>query len=93
MDEIDRKLDKLDKEYPLIPHTGAGRLFSTVRRMRAEKALGVPVVRRTGFAISVKTGRRANEMTEQEWEIFYQDLSEQLRREFPELYNRVFSQE
>jgi len=30
-----------------------------------------------------KTGKRANEMTEQEWEIFYQDLSEQLRREFP----------
>jgi hypothetical protein len=29
-------------------------------------------------------------MTEQEWETFYQDLSEQLRREFPELYTRIF---
>jgi len=70
MGEIDRKLDKLDKEYPLIPHTGAGRLFSTVRRMKAEKELGVPVVRRTELAISVKTGERADEMTEQEWATF-----------------------
>ena len=92
MDEVGRELDRLDKEYPLIPHTGAGRLFSTVRRMKAEKELGVPVVRRTGFAISVKTGKRANQMTEQEWETFYQDLSEQLRREFPELYTRIFPQ-
>jgi hypothetical protein len=58
--------------------------------MKAEKEMGIPVVRRTGFAISVKTGKSPKEMTEQEWETFYQDLSEQLRREFPELYGQIF---
>jgi hypothetical protein len=31
------QLEKLDKENPLVLHTDAGRTFSMVRRMKAEK--------------------------------------------------------
>ena len=82
---------KLDEKYPLIPHTNAGRLFSLVRRMKAEKELKIPISLRTGFGISVETGKAANKMTEQEWEKFYQNLCEQLKKDYLELYDRLFS--
>jgi len=89
-EEIKEQLAKLNKEYPLVPHTNAGRSFSTVRRMKAEKEMGIPINYRSGFAISVKTGKSANEMTEQEWEDFYKDLSEELKKDYPELYISLF---
>lgn len=92
MDELARELQKLDKEYPLVPHTRAGQLFSSVRRMKAEKDLGIPIERRTGFAISTRTGKRANQMTEQEWETFYSELCAELKQEFPDEYSRIFAQ-
>src|SRR5680860_160147 len=88
--EVKKQIAKLNKEYPLVPHTNAGRLFSTVRRMKAEKDIGIPINYRSGFAISVKTGKGANEMTEQEWENFYKDLSEELKKDYPELYISLF---
>ncbi len=91
-EEITKKLlANLNKKYPLVPHTGAGRLFSMVRRMKVEKELGIPIGIRSGFAISVETGKAANEMTEQEWEKFYKNLCEQLKKDYLELYNRLFS--
>lgn len=92
-EEIKEKLTKLNKEYPLVPHTGAGRLSSMVRRMKAEKEMGIPINYRLGAAISVETGKAANKMTEQEWEKFYKDLCDQLKRDYPELYQRIFSPE
>src|SRR5580658_7327635 len=85
------RLEKLAKEYPLVLHTDAGRTFSTVRRMKAEKEMGVPIFLRTGFAISTKTGKAANTMTEDEWEEFYNALSVRLKRDYPDLYERIFS--
>ena len=76
---------------PLVIHTNAGRLFSAVRRMKAEKELGVPINRRSGFACSANTGKHANEMDEQEWEKFYKSLSEELEKSSPDLYERLFS--
>ena len=84
------QLENLDKEYPLIQHTDAGRTFSTVRRMKAEKKMGIPIFLRTGFAISTETGKAANTMTEDEWEEFYDALSKHLRRNYPDLYARLF---
>jgi len=52
------QLEKLAKEYPLVLHTDAGRTFSTVRRMKAERKMGVPIFLRAGFAISTKLERR-----------------------------------
>ena len=77
---LEDQLEMLDKEYPLVPHTDAGRTFSTVRRMKIEKTMGLPINLRTGFAISVETGKAANAMTEDEWEEFYYALSERLNR-------------
>ena len=88
---LEDQLEKLTKEYPLVLHTDAGRSFSTVRRMKAEKKMGIPIFLRTGFAISTKTGKAANTMTEDEWEEFYNALSEQLKRDYPDLYERLFS--
>ena len=87
------QLEKLAEEYPLILHTDAGRTFSTVRRMKAEKKMGVPIFLRTGFAISTETGKAANAMTEDEWEEFYNALSERLKRDYPDLYERLFPNE
>ena len=72
-------------------HTDAGRSFSTVRRMKAEKKMGIAINLRSGFAISTKTGKAANAMTEDEWEEFYNALSERLRHDYPDLYESVFS--
>jgi hypothetical protein len=87
---LEERLGKLDKEFPLVPHTGAGRLSSAVRRMKVEKEMDIPINLRSGFAISVKTGKAADKMTEQEWEAFFRDLCQQLRRDYPELYANVF---
>lgn len=84
---------ELDEKYPLVPHTNAGRLFSTVRRMKAEKALGMPVNQRTGFAISTESGKSASKMTESEWEEFYAKLSSQLKDNYPDLYVSLFEDE
>ena len=79
------------KEYTLIPYTYSSRLFSTVRRMKAEKELHVPMNQRACFAISVETGHRANEMNNEKWNKFYDDLTNQLKADYPEIYNRLFS--
>jgi hypothetical protein len=88
---LDDRLERLDEKYPLVLHTDAGRSFSTVRRMKAEKKMGIPIYLQTGFAISVKTGKAANAMTEDEWEEFYNALSERLNRDYPDLYKSLFS--
>ena len=85
------RLEKLAKENPLVLHTNAGRTFSTVRRMKAEKKMGIPISLRSGFAISTKNGKAANAMSEDEWEEFYNALSGHLRRDYPDLYERLFS--
>jgi hypothetical protein len=82
--------EELAKENPLILHTDAGRTFSMVRRMKAEKKMGIPISLRSGFAISTANGKAANEMTEGEWEEFYDVLSKHLRRNYPGLYALVF---
>jgi hypothetical protein len=84
------QLEKLDKENPLVLHTDAGRTFSMVRRMKAEKKMGVPISLRSGFAISTANGKAANAMTEDEWEEFYDALSKHLRRNYPGLYALLF---
>lgn len=89
---LETKLRYLDKKYPLIIHTGAGQLYSTVRRMRAEKELGIPINRRTGFAISAKTGKPGNEMDQSAWDEFYSALSARLKRDHPDLYRQVFDE-
>jgi hypothetical protein len=87
---LEERLAKLAKEFPLVPHTGAGRLSSVVRRMKAEKEMGIPVNLRSGFAVSARTGTAAGEMTEEEWEAFYRELCERLKRDYPELYTNLF---
>jgi hypothetical protein len=90
---LEDQLEGLNKEYPLVLHTDVGRSFSAVRRMKAEKEIGIPINLRTGFAISVKTGKATNEMTDDEWEEFYNSLSERLKGDHPDLYTRLFSPE
>jgi hypothetical protein len=88
---IKDQLEELAKEYPLILHTDVGRTFSMVRRMKAEKEHGIPIALCSGYAISTKNEKAANEMTEAEWEEFYNDLSDHLNDNYPNLYERIFS--
>ena len=88
---LKEKIKRIKQKYPLVPHTNAGRLFSTVRRMKAEKEMDIPINFRSGFAISTKTGKRDSEMNEKEWENFYSSLSEELKKSYPDLYHRLFS--
>jgi hypothetical protein len=91
MDDIEEVVRSLEEKYPIAPHTNAGRLFSTIRRMNAEKEVGLPVSRRTGFAISVKDGKPASELDETAWESFYSGLCKELKERYPDLHEQLFS--
>ena len=93
MNDIEEQLRSLNEKYPLVQHTHAGRHYSTVRRMKAEKEVGIPVEHRTGFAISVKDGKPANELSESRWEQFYLRLSDELKDRYPSLYNELFGED
>ena len=85
------QLEMLGKDYPLLPYTDASRNYSMVRRMKAEKELGIPISLRSGYAISTKIGKNANDMTAEEWEEFYNTLSEYLQYDYPDLYANIFA--
>lgn len=83
-------MDDFDDQASLMPHTAAGRLFSTVRRMKAEKEQALPVNRRTGGVVDATTGKPANELTEAEWDELYEALCRRLKHEYPDLHQRLF---
>jgi hypothetical protein len=83
----------IQKEYPLVMFTGSSRLYTMVRRMQAEKKYNIPYELRSGFAVSVKSGKHANEMAKQEWEEFYNALRMELKKKYPGLYTKLFKNE
>jgi len=85
-------LKKLNELFPRTIHTGIGRLSSTVRRMKAEKELNIPIEWRIGSAISVETGKYGHEMIKNEWNKFYTDLCEELKQKYPSQYDRIISE-
>jgi len=92
-DNLEETWKMIQEKYPLIMFTGSSRLYSMVRRMQAEKKYGIPVELRSGFAFSVKTGKHANEMAEQEWEKLYTALRNELKRKYPGLYSNLYNDE
>lgn len=88
--ELVEILNKLNKDYPLVPFTDAGRLYSTVSRMTAEKDMNIPINLRSGFAVSTNTGKHSNEMENTEWNEFYTDLSSLLETRYPSLHKKIF---
>jgi hypothetical protein len=62
------------------------KIVSNLRR----DARCIPTFLRTGFAISTKTGEAANTMTEDEWGEFYNVLSDRLKCDYPDYYERIF---
>lgn len=92
-DNLEEIWKMIQEKYPLVHYTGSSRLFTMVRRMHAEKKYNIPIELRSGFAISVKTGKHANEMAEQEWEEFYNALRMELKEKYPELYPNIFKDE
>ena len=92
-DNLEETWKMIQEKYPLVMFTGSSRLYTMVRRMQAEKKYGIPVELRSGFAVSVKTGKHANEMAEQEWEEFYLALQRELKNHYPYLYQKLFIDE
>lgn len=90
-DSLKRALKKLDEDYPIVSHTRAGRLSSTVRRMKAEKEQGIPISCRTGRTILTTNGRRLSDLTEVEWEETFAALSTALEQSYPEMYRQTFN--
>ena len=89
MDDLSIKRKQIVERFPIIPFTGSSSLFSTVRRMRAEQAWGIPLQYRTGFAISTEHGVAANELPETQWEQFYRSLCDELEQRYPDLYRQA----
>jgi hypothetical protein len=89
-DEVVRRLRELEEKYPLVLHTRAGRPFSKVRRMKAERESKITVHDRTGFAIYAAIGRSAKEMKQPEWEESFTGLCDEHRRDFPGLHAQLF---
>lgn len=85
MDNLSELLQKVTQEFPLIPFTHASRLSSTVRRMKREKELNIPVEHRTGFVISVEHGCRAHDLAEAEWDKLYAAMCKELLDNYPSL--------
>lgn len=92
-DNLKETWEMIQEKYPLVMFTGSSRLYTMVRRMQAEKKYGIPIELRSGFAVSAKTGKHANEMAEQDWEEFYQALQRELKNHYPELYKKLFKDE
>jgi NADH pyrophosphatase NudC (nudix superfamily) len=88
---LNERTEKVIKEYSLILYTRTSRLFSTVRRMKAEKELNVPISCRASFVIYTETKKRANEMTADEWGKLFEALSSELKKDYPNIYVRLFS--
>ncbi len=83
-------LKELDQESPIARFAGAGIMITTVSRMKLEKELNIPISWRTGTAISVASGKRSNEMQEQEWNDFYYALCDNLKRSYLPAYQGLF---
>lgn len=89
-EELAAKLRYVEEKFPVVTYIPRAALFTSVQRMKAERELGIPVEYRSGVAISVKFGKAANELAEQQWEEFFQTLSNSLRQKYPEMYERLF---
>ena len=90
MGNYDEILHDLQETFPLVPHTNAGRLYSTVRRMSAEREAKLPIELRTGFVISVEYGKPANELDQQSWDSFYSKRCSELKVKYPDLHDSIF---
>jgi hypothetical protein len=88
--ELEEKLEKLEKDFKIVTFTGRSCLVTSVKRMKAEKEMNIPISLRTGCPLSLKYGRPANELTEQEWEDYYGIMCEELKKLYPENYAYVF---
>jgi len=80
----------VERYCPPLPWIRRSQIYSAVRRMQAEKELGIPVCQRSSRLLSVKDGKRANELPEQEWEALFERLCNQLQEDYPEEYARLF---
>lgn len=87
LQEKEKWIKCLNTEYPLTRHTSIGRQITTVRRMKAEKELDLPLAWRSGSAISPKIQKRANEMNQSEWNVFYEELCNELNKKLESMNN------
>lgn len=93
MSTIDEKVARIAKDHPLVKQAGAGRLFSLVKRMKAEVEANIPVHRRTGAVLAAAPGKKAATMNAHEWEQMFSKTTHQLKREYPELAARALSED
>lgn len=86
----EEKVDYVEKTFPLNPKTDFDRLFTRVRRMKAEKEFEIPMNQRIGFTFSVRTGENLSGISEEAWNMLFAMLSDQLKRQHPDTWRRLF---
>ncbi len=87
--DLSLRLAFLHENCQITPHTRPGRLFTTVKRMKAEEELAIPIVDRYGGVSSAALGLPAHRMSPFEWGVFYMMLADQLHSDYPELYTSL----
>ncbi len=90
---LQERLHELERRFPIQLFTGRSAAVTTVRRMKAEKEWGIPVFMRNGCAVSVEFGTNANQLQEEQWERFYGQMVDQLKRIYPEHYEQIFGRD
>jgi hypothetical protein len=87
---LQERLAIIDRGCPFIAFTGSSRLISTLRRMKMQEELEIPYEFRFSNAISVETSLRPYQMVKEEWNKFYEQLVGQLKRDYPESWEKMF---
>lgn len=87
---VEEKIAYVEEAFPLSLKTDFDRLFTTVQRMKAEKDFEIPMDRRNGFTFSVRTGENLSGITEEAWNMLFTMLSNQLKRQRPDTWKRLF---
>ena len=84
MSHFDTVVRYLDAMYRFEGYIPCSCVFTSVRRKKAEKYFGIPVRLRLGYS------HRQNVPTEAQWENDYAASCVSLKRQYPEMYDRLF---
>ena len=93
MKDLETLLQFIEERCPVQGYTAAALLCTSVRRMKMEKELAIPLVHRTSSIVAADAGKPANELDEKEWGDLYSWLCERLKARYPDEHARLFQPE
>ena len=91
MENLQALLQLIEDRCPVQGYTAAALLCTSVRRMKMEKDLGIPLAQRTSSVVWSEVGKPLNEPDQEQWAEIYVWLCERLRARYPGEYARLFA--